>query len=150
MSIKLAIIFNENKLSGKLTKFWTGEYAYHIGFYDDTTDTFYDMSILPRKVYWSAKNYKDFTLHTTNLTAADCEAYLKQDSLYVRYGVIDYTLFALRPLFHFFGKSTRNANGWICSEMVNNWLWRKQLNATEWNPKDAPPSPADFVRLFRA
>jgi hypothetical protein len=38
------------------------------------------------------------------------------------YGVLDYCLFALRPLYHLFGKSTRNAGGVICSEMVYNVL----------------------------
>ncbi|MDO8294374.1 MAG: hypothetical protein Q7T29_16150 [Gallionella sp.] len=36
------------------------------------------------------------------------------------YGWQDYLLFALRPLYHLLGKSTRNAGGVICSEMVNN------------------------------
>jgi hypothetical protein len=146
--MKLAIIYSKTKLSGKLTKFWTGEYAYHCGFVDEGNDTFYDMNIMPRKVYWSAKNYKEFTLHDCILSLDDCENYLKQDSLKARYGVLDYCLFALRPLFHLFGKSTINANGVICSEMVNNWLWRKNANATPFNPLDAPPSPADFVRLY--
>lgn len=146
--MKLAIIYSKTKLSGKLTKFWTGSYAYHCGFVDEESDTFYDMNLLPRKVYWSAKKYKDYTLHPCNLTVDDCESYLKQDSLHVRYGVLDYTLFALRPIFHFFGKSTRNLSGEICSEMMNNWLWRKTPNATPFSPLDAPPSPADFVRLY--
>lgn len=146
--IQLAIIYSKTKLSGRLTKFWTGEYAYHCGFLDAENDTFYDMNLLPRKVYWSAKKYKDFTLHPCKLTVADCEEYLKLDSLNVRYGVLDYSLFALRPIFHFFGKSTRNLGGEICSEWVNKCLWRKVQNSTPFNPLDAPPSPADFVRLY--
>jgi hypothetical protein len=147
--IKVAIIFNQRKLSGKLTRFFTGEYAYHIGFLHIESDTFFDMHILPRKVSWAAKKYYEYTLHDCHLTKEDCEAFLKRDSLDVRYGVMDYTLFALRGLYHLFGKSTRNANGWICSEMVNNWLWRKTDKATAFDPELAPPSPADFVRFYR-
>lgn len=146
--IQVAIIYSKTKLSGKLTKFWTNSYAYHCGFVDLENDTFYDMNRLPRKVYWSAKKYKDYTLHHCALTISDCEHNLKLDSLNSRYGFLDYTLFALRPLFHFFGQSTRNLNGEICSEMLNNWLWRKRAQATPFNPLDEPPSPADFVKFY--
>ena len=56
------------------------------------------------------------------------------------YGWRDYMLFALRPLYHLFGRSTRNAGGVICSEMVAN-----DLNALGW-PVHFPevPSPADL------
>lgn len=146
--IQLAIIYSKTKLSGRLTKFWTGEYAYHCGFLDAENDTFYEMNIMPRAVSWAAKNYKDYSLHPTNLTAEDCFSYLKQDALHVRYGVFDYAMFALRPVYHLFGQSTRNFSGEICSEWLNKCLWRKTPNATQFNPKDAPPSPADFARLY--
>lgn len=149
--MKIAIIYNQNKLSGKLTKLFTGSYAYHIGFLDEESDTFYDMHLLVRKISWKAKKYKDYTLHACELTVDDCDCYLKRDSLNIRYGVLDYMLFALRPIYHLFGKSTRNAEGWICSEMVNVWLWRKSGNkATPFHLDNNPPSPADFERWLRA
>lgn len=148
--MQLAIIYSKTKLSSKLTKFWTGSYAYHCGLLDIESDTFFDMNITPRKISWAAKDYKDFELHDVDVTLSDCENYLKQDSLNVRYGVLDYTLFALRPIFHFFGKSTPNANGDICSEQTNKWLWRKTYGATPFNPLHAPPSPADLERFFKS
>jgi hypothetical protein len=77
------------------------------------------------------------------ITSEDCEEFLKRDSQ-VHYGFLDYLLFALRPLYHLFGKSTRNAGGMICSEMVNLWLWRIRPGCTPWPPDQAPPSPCDF------
>lgn len=147
--IQLAIIYSRKKLTAKLCKFFTGEYAYHCGFVDFENDTFYDMYFTPRKVSWKAKKYKDVTLHPTILNASDCEEYLKQDSLHMVYSLFDYWLFAIRPIYHLIGKSTPNANGIICSEMCNNWLWRKKPGITPFNPLSAPPSPADFVRLYR-
>ena len=62
-----------------------------------------------------------------------------------RYGVLDYALFALRPIYHLLGLSTPNARGVICSEMIN-----VDIHAcggrTPWPPNDAPPSPCDFYR----
>lgn len=142
--VMLAIISSQAKLSGKLTRFWTGSYAYHIGFVDVATDTFYDMHWTPRKTSWSAHKYKDFNFYICDLSKDDCEAYMKADSLKQRYGWKDYVLFALRPCMHFFGYSTINAGGWICSEMVNEWLWRKQEKSTPFLLNLPPPSPADF------
>lgn len=142
--VMLALISDKNKFSGKLTKFWTNSYAYHIGFVDVDSDTFYDMHWTPRKTSWSGHKYKNYIFYVTGLTKLQCEEYMKMDSLKQRYGWKDYTLFALRPLFHLFGYSTINAGGWICSEMVNEWLWRDKESSTPFYPKLAPPSPADF------
>jgi hypothetical protein len=61
------------------------------------------------------------------------------------YSVVDYILFGLRPLFHLFGQSTRNAGGLICSEMVNIDAVRAGV-LTKWPLDAAPPSPADWYR----
>jgi hypothetical protein len=148
--VKFVLIYSHTKLSGKLTKLFTGSFAYHCGFLDEATDTFYDMHWIPRKISWSERGYKDYTLHHCPLTAKDCEKYMKQDSLKIRYGWMDYILFALRPLYHLIGKSTRNADGWICSEMCNVWWWRKRHEGTPFDLDDAPPSPADFERWLHA
>jgi hypothetical protein len=67
---------------------------------------------------------------------------LKTDSSV--YGLRDYFLFAIRPIYHLFGKSTRNAGGIICSEMVYNDLvecgWRETFPEV--------PSPADLERVL--
>ena len=60
------------------------------------------------------------------------------------YGWRDYLLFAIRPLYHLFGGSTRNAGGVICSEMVAN-----DLNALGWNKNFGEvPSPADLEAVI--
>ena len=62
-----------------------------------------------------------------------------------RYSRLDYVLFAARPILHALGKSTPNAGGLICSEMVN----IDAINAgipTPWPINSAPPSPSDWYR----
>jgi hypothetical protein len=144
--MKFALIYSTTKFNAKLTKFFTNSYAYHCGFYDQASDTFYDMHWVPRKTSWSERGYKEFTLHDCPLTLEQAEAFLKQDSLKIRYGWVDYLLFALRPFYHLVGKSTRNAEGWICSEHCNVWWWRVDPHGTPFNPQHAPPSPGDFER----
>lgn len=75
------------------------------------------------------------------ITAAYLERQLDVDT--ATYGWQDYLLFALRPLYHLFGKSTRNAGGVICSEMINNDI-RACGGVTPWATSDAPPSPCDL------
>jgi hypothetical protein len=60
------------------------------------------------------------------------------------YGYIDYLLFALRPIYHLFGKSTRNADGVICSELVYSVLL---MNGWKHRFKEVP-SPADLERVI--
>lgn len=145
--MKLAIISSTTKLSGKLTKFWTGSYAYHCGFVDEASDTFYDMHWNPRCTTWTEHGYKDVKFFDVNITLEDCARYRIKDRD-ITYGWRDYTLFALRPFYHLIGKSTRNGGGMICSEMVNNWLWDKNIRATPFSPMQEPPSPADLDRFF--
>ena len=145
--MKLAIISSTTKLSGKLTKFWTGSYAYHCGFVDIESDTFYDMHWNPRCTTWTEHGYKDVQLFDVNLTLADCEQYRIRDRN-ITYGWRDYTLFALRPIYHFFGKSTRNPSGMVCSGWCNNLLWDKNIRATPFSPMQEEPSPADLDRFF--
>jgi hypothetical protein len=118
--MKIAFIFNENKLSGKLTNFFTGCYCYHVGFVDEDRDIFYDMNLLRRKRRWSV-----YRAHVAQAILIECPVTISADYLEEQlledcnwYGVFDYALFALRPLYHALGKSTRNAGGVICSEMV--------------------------------
>lgn len=144
--MKLAIIHAdpEQKLSARLTLLFTGSTAYHCGFVDETDGTWFDMSWLPRKAAWPRylPPVKWVNLyHVPNLTRAHCEALLKRDSD-IKYGVADYLLFGLRPLYHLVGKSTRNASGMICSEMCALWL-REAGYETPVNPV---PSPADLER----
>ena len=143
--MKLAIIFNANKLSGRLTQFFTGCSAYHVAWVDEERGLMYDMNLLRRRRKWPYYHDGEFALYDApaNITAEYLEEKLTSDEN--RYGVFDYLLFALRPLYHVLGKSTRNAGGLICSEMVNNDLWACD-GSTPWHPDDAPPSPCDLFR----
>lgn len=144
--MKLAIIFNAKKLSGKLTRIFTGLPFYHVGWVDEVGNTFYDMHFTRRKRYWS--DYSD-TKQYVLVDFPEVKADWLEHQLKVceqRYGFVDYILFGLRPIFHWFGQSTRNAGGMICSEMI-------ALDATycdvehPWTDPDAPPpSPADWYR----
>ena len=151
--MKLAIIHADpaRKLSARLTQWFTGSTAYHCGFLDETDNTWFDMSWLARKALWPRyfPPVKWIVLYDfPSLTRAQCEEFLKRDSD-IKYGVLDYLLFGLRPIYHLLGKSTRNAGGVICSEMVNNDLWDCGVK-TPWKPIDAPPSPCDLLRWKNA
>lgn len=143
--MKLAIIFNPTKLSGRLTKFWTGAAFYHVGWVDQDANLFYDMHMLRRRRYWSdySANKRYMLVNCPEVTKAQLEHELNIcDS---RYSRLDYVLFAARPILHALGKSTPNAGGLICSEMVN----IDAINAgisTPWPINSAPPSPSDWYR----
>ena len=115
----------DKKLSAKLTKWFTGSTAYHCGFVDEKDGTFFDMNLTPRKVPWPRYSAPAWVTEyeVPKLKRKHCEEFLKVDGA-IRYSVADYLLFGLRPLYHLFGKSTRNATGMICSEMCASWLYR--------------------------
>lgn len=125
--MKLGIIHAhpKDKLSARLTLWFTGSTAYHCGFVDESDGTWFDMSWLARKTPWPRYFEPKWVVlyDVPVLTREECEAYLKNDSD-IKYGVMDYILFGLRPIYHLFGKSTRNASGMICSEMCALWLNR--------------------------
>lgn len=142
--MKLAIIFNDHKLSGWLTKVWTGCYAYHVAWVDEATGKMWDMNLIRRRRAWP--HYQDEQLVLLfdapgNVTVEYLERMLDIDE--ATYGWRDYLLFALRPIYHLFGRSTRNAGGVICSEMINIDIWNCG-GTTPWNPIDLPPSPCDL------
>lgn len=132
-----------DKLSARLTLWFTGSTAYHVGFVCEETGTFYDMNLLPRKLAWPRYNPPKWTTSYSmpKLTREMCEENLKRDST-ITYGWLDYLLFGLRPIYHLFGQSTRNAGGMICSEMCALWLREAGYDA----PVDPVPSPADLER----
>ena len=143
--MKLAIIFNADKLSGKLTRFWTGAAFYHCGWVDTENDKFYDMHAIRRRRYWSdyERNKRYVLVDFPEVTKEQLEHEL--DVCEQMYGFSDYVLFGLRPLFHLFGQSTRNAGGLICSEMVNIDAFKAGVD-TPWTLDAPPPSPADWYR----
>lgn len=141
--MKLVFIYG-NRFSSKLTKLFTGSTCYHVGFTDGVK--FWDMNLLRRrrKWPWYAAERVILVDCPVNVTAEYLDHLLDTDNS--RYGVIDYLLFGLRPIYHLFGKSTRNASGVICSEMVAD-----DMIACGWEHKFVEvPSPADLERVILA
>lgn len=135
--MKIVFIYG-NRLPSVLTKAFTGSTCYHVGFTDGAH--FWDMNLLRRRRLWP--HYP-----AERVILAECPVDVPADYLEhmldiddAAYGWRDYLLFMLRPLYHLFGKSTRNAGGVICSEMVAD-----DLIAMGW-PVRFPevPSPADL------
>jgi hypothetical protein len=143
--MKLAIISNEHKLSGKLTRFFTDSYAYHVAWIDEEDGLIYDMNLLRRRRPWPHYPPENkIALHDfPEVTKEYLEYQLTHDENW--YGVLDYCLFGLRPFYHLVGKSTRNAGGEICSEMINIDLWNCGVQ-TPFKLGDEPPSPADIEK----
>lgn len=146
--MKIAVMFNSNIISGKLTKFFTGCHAYHVAWVDVDAGLMYDMNLLRRRRRWPHYTADQVILFDSpaNVTREYLEEQLTSDDNH--YGFQDYLMFALRPLYHLVGKSTRNAGGLICSEMLNNDIWACG-GATPWPPGDEPPSPCDILNWIR-
>lgn len=135
--MKIAFVYGKRP-AATLTKIFTGSTCYHVGFTDGVR--FWDMHLIRRRRLWPA-------YHAYRVVLADCPVAVTAEYLDHRldtddatYGWRDYLLFALRPIYHFFGKSTRNVGGVICSEMVAN-----DLNAFGWPVRfHEVPSPSDL------
>ena len=140
--ICIAIISNPKKISGKLTKFFTGSPAYHIGFVDLERGKFYDMNLLFRRRLWPHYKPEHFKLYKCpiDLTADDLERWLDTDEDW--YGVLDYVAFALKKLL----PNRPSFKGAICSEKVEQILIAKGWES----PFNWMPSPADFERELEA
>ncbi len=140
--MKIAFIYGKQP-SSTLTKFFTGSACYHVGFTDGAH--FWDMNLLRRRRLWPGlypESHVRLADCPVDVTAEYLEHRLDTDE--ATYGWADYLLFALRPIYHLFGRSTRNAGGVICSEMVAD-----DLIALGWPVVfDEVPSPADLERLF--
>lgn len=142
--MKLAIIFNQRKVSGILTQYFTGCYAYHAAWVDEEKGVMYDMHLIRRRRPWPHYQDSDVLLFEfPEVTREHLELMLTVDGR--TYGWLDYLLFALRPLYHLVGKSTRNVDGVICSEMINEDA-RACGVKTPWDEFEAPPSPCDLYR----
>lgn len=136
--MKIAFIYGKQP-SSMLTKLFTGSTCYHVGFTNG--EHFWDMNLIRRRRLWAGL-YPE-----SHVILADCPVsvsveYLERqlDTDDSTYGWRDYLLFALRPLYHLFGRSTRNAGGVICSEMVAD-----DLEANGWTRVfQEVPSPADL------
>lgn len=143
--MKLAIILNRKRFSAKLTKLFTGCYAYHCAWVDEQQGKMWDMHLIRRRRTWP--HYGPDTevelFDIPQVTSEYLERQLESDRN--QYSIKDYLLFALRPIYHLFGKNTRNAKGLICSEMIN-FDMRVCGVSTPWDVMDAPPSPCDLFK----
>ena len=143
--MKIAFISNPNKLSGKLTKFFTGSYCYHVALVDEERGLMYDQNLLFRRRIWPHYG-PETTVVLIDTPVPVTSEYLEQllSTDENTYGWVDYCLFALRPIYHLFGKSTRNAGGVICSERLDNIFI-----ANGWQHRfDEVPSPADLEKVL--
>ncbi len=140
--MKVAFIYSKEKLSGKLTKFWTGSYCYHVAIVDEDAGKMYDQHLILRRRKWPHYNPQNVVLVDTPVSVS--KEYLENllDTDENSYGFLDYIMFSLRGVFHLFGKSTPNMGGVICSELVYNILkdngWKVRFAET--------PSPADLEK----
>lgn len=144
--MKSAFIYSRTKISGRLTKFWTGSHCYHVGFVSDD-GWFYDQHWIFRKRRWDGlydpanvilvdtpvpvdQRRLDAIVEEERARLADTFSgeHSLESLLDLLYGWRDYLAFALRPVYHLFGRSTPNFGGIICSERVGNILiacgWR--------------------------
>lgn len=136
--IQIAIISNPSKISGLLTKLFTGSYAYHVGFVDTEHGKFYDMNLLFRRRLWP--HYPEHTVKfyrcPVEVTGEMLEHEL--DTSEDWYGVLDYFAFGFKKLFA--GKRP-SFKGETCSEKVEQILVKAGWESPF---KGFTPSPADF------
>lgn len=157
--VKIFISFNSDKLSGKLTKFFTGCYAYHVGFAVPESKAIYDMNLLFRKIplkeqYVGDKMFLFDLPPGVNITEQDLQDEINRgvadlcdngSMLKNLYGFVDYLAYGFRWVYHLFGKSTPNFQGVICSEKVNDLLIKHGWDSPF---KYEVPSPCDFAKYF--
>lgn len=148
MNTKIVFFLNPKSFKGWLMKAFTGCYSYHCGFLMEDTQMFYDMFWMRRRAPWAdvmaQPNHKGSIFKIIDSPVTIDESYLVDQILNhnTHYGVVDYAKFALRWVYHFVGKSTPNADGVICSEMVH-----VDLKAHHWSVvyKEVP-SPCDLIK----
>lgn len=153
MNTKVVLFLNKSLIRSKMCNILTGCYAYHTGFLIEDTNMFYDMYWMRRRREWhTITSNKEYKFEIYDAPVEIPETYLINqilDSGNVVYGVKDYAKFVVRPIYHVLGKSTRNSNGIICSEMVE-----LDLIAHGWNSplrtmlSCEPPSPCDLWKFF--
>jgi hypothetical protein len=135
--MKLVFIYGK-PVSSALTKLFTGSSCYHVGFTDGIK--FWDMNLIRRRRLWPQYAAENCILWDCPATVTAEYLDHKLDTDGAQYGVFDYALFCVRWAYHLVGRSTRNAGGVICSEMVAN-----DLIANGWNQRfDEVPAPADL------
>lgn len=150
MNTKIVFFLNTKSFKGWLMKKFTGCYSYHCGFLMEDTQMFYDMFWMRRRLPWgtviNAKNHEGSTFKIIDSPVEIPENYLASCILdsNTHYGVLDYIRFGFRWAYHLVGKTTKNAGGLICSEMVHNDLILHHWHVTY---KEVP-SPCDLIKAL--
>lgn len=143
--MKIVFIIGDPKknILSRLTSIFTKCPAYHCGFLDENTNMFYDMYWLRRRRQWPRyEEEKTIMFEIDCVTSEYLEHKLTTDDS--DYGILDYLTFGLRPLYHLFGKNTKNSGGVICSEMVNSDIIACGGH-TPFDLNSSPPSPCDLL-----
>ena len=139
--IVIAIISNPKKLSGRLTRFFTGSPAYHIGFVDTEHGKFYDQNLLFRRRLWPHYGDQGVKLYKCPVLVSRDDLEGELDTREDWYGVLDYLFFGLRKMVP---SATHSFKGAICSEVVE-----EILKKCGWqSPFLNVPSPADFEQVL--
>lgn len=160
--MKIALIYSDSNFSSVLTQFFTGTRDYHICFVDDDLKTMWDQHWLFRQIPWHYENegskHYDLFECPFPITAEELDQEVMQDVrdfcdehkhwINVLYGWRDYSMFALRPIYHALGKSTPNFGGTVCSGRVRDIGARRGWTELG-SVFDAEPSPADWRRFFQ-
>lgn len=146
---QIVFVLNNRRLSGRLTRFFTGCYCYHVGI--RIGDKFYDMKWRRRVRDWKPSYYPNDRYIVFNSPVKINEKFLieKMIGTDAHYGFKDYLLFALKPLFKLFKIPLKNQDGMICSEQVNNDLIDMGWNSP-WSKTEHPPSPCEMLRYFKS
>lgn len=150
--MKLAIFYKDSGYYATVLRLFTGLPAYHVAFVDEALGRMWDMHLIRRVRVWPNDHYirggvKVELYELGNaVTAEYLNRMLETDTN--TYGVLDYALFLFRPIYHLFGKSTRNAKGLICSEMCNVDMLACGM-LTPWPIDKPPPSPADLAKWLK-
>lgn len=149
----VAFIFSNTNWEGKLCNLFTGCYCYHVGFVTDDKKWMYELNILRRRVSWEGRYPEE------NVMLVPCpvkEEWLLDDIANYNghifdpgswYGLANYLMFAVRPIYRVLGKQPKNFKGEICSQWVNEALIAAGVN-TGFDKNAAPPSPCDLLKFY--
>jgi len=150
MKTQIVFVINKRIFNGKLTRFFTGCYCYHVGILID--GNFYDIAPFKGR---RVKKYEPQHYENDEHIIFDSLVNIKEEmlidkiiNLNIHYGYLDYFLFLFKPLIRIFPKfKLINPRGEICSEQVNNDLFESGMR-TPWHPSDHPPSPCTMLEYF--
>jgi hypothetical protein len=148
VNTKIVFFLNTKSFKGKLMKAVTGCYSYHCGFLVEDSQLFYDMFWMRRRRPWAEVvdqiSHDDSIFKIVDSPVEIPEPYFIDKILNgnTHYSLGDYARFGLRWFYHLFGKTTVNADGLICSEMVHCDLVEHNWHVTF---KEVP-SPCDLIK----